>query len=263
MADKEIKVEAPSTETVEEPAVEPVERPEDLPDPGQLPELRIYSHSTLLYWWPVWAVGYVMAMITYFRGGAIELDQVRQEWFHPSAGLGVTYVLLLVLVILFTNVKLRGIYSVVFTLALVTMTLLFAWLGWWDEILGVVPHLSVHMNMGFYLVFSTALMIVWLLAFFVFDRMVFYRIRPGQMAEEHVIGGGERSYDARGMLVEQHGDDFFRHVLLGLGAGDLKITTSGAIKEELHIPNVTFANRKVKMIQKLVAVEPHNLMPDP
>ena len=31
-------------------------------------QLRIYSHSSLLYWWPVWAVGYVMALVTYWQG---------------------------------------------------------------------------------------------------------------------------------------------------------------------------------------------------
>lgn len=23
-------------------------------------ELRIYSHSSILYWWPVWVIGYIM-----------------------------------------------------------------------------------------------------------------------------------------------------------------------------------------------------------
>jgi hypothetical protein len=31
-------------------------------------EIRIVSHSTLFYWWPVWAVGFIMAIITAFSG---------------------------------------------------------------------------------------------------------------------------------------------------------------------------------------------------
>ena len=27
-------------------------------------EVRIYSHSHLFYWWPVWACGYIMAIWT-------------------------------------------------------------------------------------------------------------------------------------------------------------------------------------------------------
>lgn len=31
-------------------------------------ELIVVSHSTLFYWWPVWAVGYLMAAVTFFSG---------------------------------------------------------------------------------------------------------------------------------------------------------------------------------------------------
>lgn len=30
-----------------------------------LPDLRIYAHSSLFFWWPVWAVAFVMALWTY------------------------------------------------------------------------------------------------------------------------------------------------------------------------------------------------------
>ena len=80
----------------------------------------------------------------------------------------------------FTNLRMRGLYSVLFVISMAFFVVLLAWLGWWDDIAEVVPHLSVHMNMAFYLVFSTGLLIIWLLAFFIFDRLVFWRIRPGQ-----------------------------------------------------------------------------------
>ena len=28
----------------------------------------VISHSPLFYWWPVWAVGFLMALLTYLRG---------------------------------------------------------------------------------------------------------------------------------------------------------------------------------------------------
>jgi len=234
----------------------------DLPDPNALPHVILYSHSTLLYWWPVWLTGFIMAAITFFRGGVVELDQVRNEYFHPSSGLGVIYVLVLFLVIAFTNLKLRGIYSVALGLFVAFSAVLFAWLGWWDDILAFIPQLSVHMNLGFYLVFSTLLFILWALVFFVFDRMTYWRVRPGQLTEEHWIGGGEESYDVRGMLFEQHSDDFFRHKILGLGTGDLSLNLTGAKKAKLDIPNVVFAESKVKAVQRLVAVKPDDLMKD-
>ena len=134
------------------------------------------------------------------------------------------------------------------------------WVGWWDVIFEFLPHVSVHMNMGFYLVFSTLLLVVWLLMFLIFDRLTFWRVRPGLLTEEQVIGGGEQSYDVQGMLFEQHGDDLIRHIVLGLGAGDLRLITSGAKQETIEIPNVLFARHKVEIIQKLVAVKPDDLM---
>jgi hypothetical protein len=31
-------------------------------------EIRIISHSNLFYWWPVWAIGFIMALLTYIDG---------------------------------------------------------------------------------------------------------------------------------------------------------------------------------------------------
>src|SRR6516164_6949566 len=31
-------------------------------------EIRIVSHSNLFYWWPVWAVGFIMGILTYADG---------------------------------------------------------------------------------------------------------------------------------------------------------------------------------------------------
>src|SRR3989440_10628575 len=82
------------------------------------------------------------------------------------------------------------------------------------------------MNTGFYLVFSSGLLIVWLMMFFVFDRLTYWRTRPGQMTEEHLIGGGAESFDTNGLRFQKLGSDFFR-VVLGLGTGDLKAAVAG------------------------------------
>ena len=33
--------------------------------PGQRPQFKVVSHSNLLYYWPAWALGFVMAIISY------------------------------------------------------------------------------------------------------------------------------------------------------------------------------------------------------
>ncbi len=231
----------------------------DLPDPSILPELRIYSRSTIFYWWPVWVSGYIMAAITAIWGQSLSLSNGSKILIHPNTGLGLSFIVILTLIMMFTNVRLRGIYSVVLLLAIGLVTVVFGWLGWWDRIFAFIPELTVYMNLGFYLTFSTILFAVWALRFLLFDRLVFWRIRPGQLTEEHMIGGGEQSYDTRGMLFEQRSNDFFRHVV-GLGAADLLLITTGAKKEEIDIPNVLFAGRKIKAMQRLIAIKPEEAL---
>src|SRR5438876_6921356 len=36
-------------------------------------DLVIYSHSPLFYWWPVWAVGFIMALLTLADGGRMAI----------------------------------------------------------------------------------------------------------------------------------------------------------------------------------------------
>src|SRR5580698_6692844 len=31
-------------------------------------EIRVYGHSSMFYWWPVWVAGFVMAALTYMDG---------------------------------------------------------------------------------------------------------------------------------------------------------------------------------------------------
>lgn len=214
-------------------------------------EIHIYSHSTLLYWWPAWVFGYVIALLN----AGQEKFLATAAGAQPSSALGLTYVSLLLLLIVFTNVRMRGINSVVALLTVAFATVLLAWLGWWDDIARLIPYLSVHMNTGFYVVFSTGLMVVWLLMFFVFDRLTYWRVRPGQMTEEHLIGGGAESFDTNGLRFQKLNADFFRGVL-GIGSGDLLVSSASARGAPIEIPNVLFVNRKVQAIEKLISVKP-------
>ena len=177
-----------------------------LPQTAALREIVIYGHSTLFFWWPAWAVGFAIAILN----AGQEKFLATAPGSQPSSALGLTYLAVLLLLIVFTNVRLRGINSVVALLAVAFIAVVLAWFGWWDEIAKLIPYLSVHMNTGFYVVFSTALLIVWLLMFFVFDRLTYWRIRPAQMTEEHFIGGGAESFDTNGLRFQKLSADLFR-----------------------------------------------------
>jgi hypothetical protein len=217
-------------------------------------EIKLISHSDVFYWWPAWVVGYVMALVSYGQPSQPAADGTAISYIHPSNNPGLIFITVIALLVIFTNSKLRGIYSVVTIVTIAFFAVLFAWLNWWDEILSVIPNLSAHANMGFYLVFASALLLIWLLGMFVFDRLTYWRVRPGQLIEWHLVGGGEQTYDTNGLLFEKREQDLFRHWLLGLGAGDLRLTARG--KDVIDIRNVLFASSKVKAIERMVAVKP-------
>ncbi len=223
------------------------------------PDIKLISHSNVFYWWPAWVVGFAVALISYFQGQDVTVAPELVERVHPSNNPGIFFISVLVLLVVFTNTRLRGIYSVVTVITVAFFVVLFAWFGWWDDILRFVPHLSARANTGFYLLFSATLLTVWLLAFFVFDRLTVWRVRPGQMVEERLIGGQARSYDTNGLVFERRGQDLFHDIILGMGAGDLTITIGGANEQTIQIPNVLFVDRKVKAIERLISVKPEEV----
>jgi hypothetical protein len=239
--------------TVNPEAQPPVQPAQVVAEPRE--RIRIYGHSTMLYWWPVWVVGFIMAALTGIQGEPITIGS-RTELFFLGQNLGVIYTFIVFLVIVFTNVPLRGNASVIAVLGAVFLIVLFAYLGWWDTILSWLPHLSVHMNMGFYILFSTLVFLAWFLVVLVYDHLTYWVVRPGQITQDQVIGGAAKSYDTRGMVFEKVRKDLFRHWLLGLGSGDLRILTTGAKREEIYVHNVLFVDAKVNAIQRLIAIRP-------
>ena len=224
----------------------------DKPEPHQL--LRIYSHSSLFFWWPVWVVGYLMAFLTYWHGRPDEA--IGQEWFHPSNNLGVIFFLVLFLVILITNFSVRGLASGIVIMGALLLTIVLAFIGWWDEVFSWFGHLKIHLTLGAYFWFSTLMCLAWTLTVFGLDRMSYWEFSPGQLTHKSLLGAGSQSYNAQGMGLEKHRDDLFRHWLLGLGSGDLVIRTSGASRKEIDLLNVLFIGSKVEMVQRLIAEVP-------
>jgi hypothetical protein len=111
----------------------------------RIPQVRVYRHSTMFYWWPAWAFGFAIALI---NEGQERIHTISESQREGSA-LGLSYVCILLLLIVFTNVRLRGIYSVVTLLAIAFIGVVLAWFGWWDDIAKLIPYLSVQMNTGF------------------------------------------------------------------------------------------------------------------
>jgi hypothetical protein len=223
-------------------------------------DIRIYQHSNLLYWWAVWVWGFICAGLSYFFGvGIAELATAEEKriYFHPSSWLGLSFIGVLLFVVVFTNVKARGIYSFMLIMVAGGLVIAAQKMPGMDKALGWLPLLRVHMNVAFYVTFSLLLALVWLFVVVVIDHFTWFRFSPGQVAEEHLVGQAMgHVYNSEGMVVRRLPDDFFRHRILGLGliglgTGDLSVHPANGESFELH--NIWRANKKQPRIERMIA----------
>jgi hypothetical protein len=259
-------------------------------------EIKIVSHSNLFYWWPVWAVGFVMALLTWFdghlmatvpkgtiarRNATITADKTYDhrdvlivpegEKLPPrraddptaphlhmaqNTSYGVIYAVVLILLIVITNVPLRGMWSVMVIVTVIFLTIIFALAHWWGPILDALGKLHIHINAAGYLLISSALFVIWLITLLLFDPQIYMVFTPGQLRVRQEIGGGEAAYDTAGMVIQKQRNDLFRHWILGLGSGDLIVNTSGATAHHFDLPNVLFVGYKVHQIEDMLREKP-------
>jgi hypothetical protein len=268
-------------------------------------ELKIVSHSNLFYWWPVWAVGLLMGLLTLIdnhrmavvpegshahrtvgvkidaAGGTEDREAIvlpkpkdakhaRQlppddadEPFQPSLHMastgtyGVIFLITLLLVIVITNVPLRGMWSVVVIVTVILLSVIFGlahWGGrsWWELIIEKLALLDIRINAAGYFFVSGILLAIWLITFLFFDQQTYIIFTPGQLKVRTEIGGGEKAFDSMGMTVEKQRSDLFRHWILGLGSGDLVVNTTGAGVHHFDLPNVLFIGKKVQEIEDML-----------
>jgi hypothetical protein len=266
-------------------------------------EIRIYSHSGLYYWWPVWFFGFFFSLWTLVEDSrmiivpsrariskdfqthevAVKLhvagdnekqfdDNVKhlrvwkeseQDDNNPNGAeprirvstqvwMGPIYLIIIFLVVLITNVRLRGLWSLVTVISIVTLALALTVFDGWDWLLTKFGALHVHTNLAGYLFLAVALFAAWAAAVFFFDRRTYVAFSPGQVRVCEEIGGREKVYDTTGLTIEKHRSDWFRHIILGFGSGDLSIKTSGADRHEILMPNVAFIGFKIDAIETLI-----------
>jgi hypothetical protein len=169
---------------------------------------------------------------------------------------GVIYVVVLLLLIVITNVPLRGLWSVMIIVVVVLVTIILALAELWGPILDALGRLHIHINAAGYLLTSLGLLAIWLITFLLFDPQIYMIFTPGQLRVRQEIGGGEMAYDTQGMMIQKQRNDLFRHWILGLGSGDLIVTTSGASSHHFDLPNVLFVGNKVRQIEDMLREKP-------
>jgi hypothetical protein len=263
------------------PSTQPAPTPPPvLPDQR---EIRVYSHSALFYWWPVWFVGFLMAIITYFEGYVMLLVPERTHvenrsvvlpegkdfpknattggpeqphlYMARSKNLGVLFATVLLIIIVISNVPLHGLWSLLVLLFIVFLVVLFALIRWddrslWTVIVDKWSYLDIHINLGGYLFIATVLFIIWAMTVMIFDHRKYVAVTPGQVRVCQAIGTGEEVYDTSGMTFAKRQDDLFRHWIVGLGSGDLIIHRPNT--KDIDMPNVLFIGNKIKEMEQLI-----------
>jgi hypothetical protein len=223
--------------------------------------LKVYQHSDLLYWWVVWAYGFFCALLTWFQGKPIVLSpDGRAVLFHPSAWVGISFVMLALFVLVFTNARARGVKSLVLFLSLAVIGLLVQLTYGWNEILRFFPLLLVHMNLAFYLLFSSLLLVAWAFVVLGTDHSTYWEFAPNSIAKKYWFTDAAESYTSPQVETSRQSDDIFVHRLLGLwffgfGTGDIDIrfSTPGSGQKAFYLKNVWRAARGEKEIYRLVA----------
>jgi len=179
-------------------------------------------------------------------------DPIKLHVAHRGS-YGPIFATVLVLVIVITNVPLRGMWSL---LVIVTIAMLIVILslieGAWESIFRWASFMDIRINAGGYFFISTVLCIIWCITVFLFDRAMYMEFSAGQLKVCTEIGGGQKVYDTGGMAFEKEKSDLFRHYVLGLGSGDLIIKIAGTHSEHLRMPNVLWIGSRVEKIERLI-----------
>src|SRR5262249_3590909 len=119
-----------------------------------------------------------------------------------SKNYGIVYVVVLLVVIFGSTVPLRGLASVVAVLAGLVVTLLFAYLGWWERIFDYVGGLHIQISVAGYLVPSVVLLLLWLATVFLYDPLRYMTFTPGQCVLHREVGDQREVFDTTQVEAE-------------------------------------------------------------
>jgi hypothetical protein len=242
-------------------------------EPTATAEVSIYMHSDLLYWWPVWVVGFAMAAWTYLEGRHVawvpvgttvedrrsvlpdDGDAILPS-LHVSASRipGAAFGTTIIAVLAFGTGWLRSWRAYTFLASLVALVLLITALHGWGDLFRYAALLTIHINLGGYLVLSSAICALWSWQFFVADRWAYVVFSPSQVRVQSEIGAEEKVYDTGGMVFEKRPYDWFRYAV-GCGAGDIRLRLGGPQGQSVELPNVPHVHRQLRKIEALLRIK--------
>ena len=233
------------------------------PAAAAVEEVRVYQHSPIIYWWVVWAYGYLCALLTYAHGVRIEIAGSKPMLMHPSPWVGISFTAVLLFVIIATSVRARGATAAILILLLLLSGAAVYGVLSVEGLFSTPPALLVHLNLAFYMLISSVLFVVWFVVVFLVDGMSYWRFRGTHIERVRrfggVVGRAAESYPMMHVKLTRFSDDLFAHKLLGLGLLGLgtsdieaKITIVGGGSEQFRIEHVWRASGPLRRIQALM-----------
>src|SRR5262249_52723751 len=126
----------------------------------------------------------------------LAIDETVSEPEQPrmrvarSNSLGSVFVSVLLLVILITNVRLSGVWSLVLIMLVLVLSVIFAVVGIWDKVFRLVGSSDVHITAAGYLCMAIPLFLIWLAVFLLYDRMNYATFGRGQFTIHHAFVAG-------------------------------------------------------------------------
>jgi hypothetical protein len=231
------------------------------------PDIRIYSHTRVLYWWPVWAIAFAMALWTWLDHRALAIVpenssiagniltapedvQLEQRLVHVSRSPlpGAIFIATLLFIAIFSNASLRGPWALFFGAVVACFLLFFSWMHWWGPIARSLGLLRIYINLAGYLAVAIPLFAAWLLTFFFLDRRTYIVFGASQLRVCDELGEAEKVFDASGVAFEKQPYDWFRR-LVGCGAGDLVVRTGGTSAQTYELSNVVRVGRWLNRVE--------------
>lgn len=228
------------------PAKEPKLRKGEMLNRDALSAMKVYTHSPILYWWPIWLLGFV----AYF----LQVTDIAGPG-TPERMLGLIFVFTLIFVIFSTTVRLRGANSVIFGLILLIGVILLTFANLSGPIARFLGQLDITMSNMFYLATGVGVFLLWSVMIFGFDKVRYWEVVPGQLHERVFWGSGDRAESGANARCRYRSDDFLRHRILGLVVtGDIEVTLGDG--EVWHMHNVLFAKSRARKINALIVTRP-------
>jgi hypothetical protein len=181
-----------------------------------------------------------------------------------SPWVGIGFLLVMFSVLIFTQLRARGIYAVIMLLVIAVIGLLVHMLIGWAFIWDLVTLVKVHMNMAFYVMVFVITFALWFYVTYIHAQLTYGVVNPGEIGWRSPLTGGMETYKPLNFQVVKRSDDLIVHRILGLGflalgTGDIdvKFDTPGGGSQQHTFRNVIRPDKKVASMQALIAAEPN------